>query len=587
MGIISNQPVVAGIQSQISRARSILNKPFFVTNGLWAELSPNGSKLAYSKFSTTDLGGDGTGTFHLYISDSNGENAVNLNQLESIMTTHVGMATFHPSGDWLVVTREMLDGVAVHFNRHSGKGIYVNIWAIDIRDLENPVWHQLTDYDPEWGVDPGPFGALQAKFSNDGTKLAWTQKIDFDPGDLGGFAYWNIAIADWSVAGSVPSLSNKTTYTPESADFYEVWDWSDDDTKLILASSAGTASAYMDSQIWTIGNSTVESITGPNFNWDEQTFYSPANNRVIIASSFAQPTPYDPYDLWDTWFTDLWGSDPVEGGNDFQQLTFFNTVGHEQYYSRPEGRVVRLLPCHWHPNGTLVFQVLFNDGSTQVHEDSEIWFWKTNGSHIPDETETTVVLNPSADAPIISATPTTNYGTLNILETGDLSPSASAYIRSLIKFDVSSIPSNAIIVSAKLELYESTAYDSNGVGSWSVNVHRVLVDWNEAQVTYNNRLTGTAWTVAGAGQDVLITPSATITLDATAAAAFVSWESHGLRDDVQRWVQGTLANYGWWMIAPSVEAQGTTQLGGNIFASRDHATAGIRPKLTITYRERS
>lgn len=584
MPIISPQASITGVQSSIGRrGRLVRRDPYYVTDGVWAELSPDGTKLIYSRFNPAATGGDGTGTFQLFMSNNDGSGEIAL--LPEIPTVHVGMVGFHPSGDWIIVSVEMITGVAVHFNRHPGKGIYVNLWAGNISDPENPTWHQLTDYDNDYSVDPGPYGALQAKFSNDGTKVAWSQKIGFDPLDLGGFSYWDIAIADWVVTSGTPSLQNKVTYTPGSGNFYEVWDWSLDDTKLILASSAGTANAYTDSQIWTIGDPDTVSITGPNFNWDEQTFYSPDDTRVIIGSSFAQPVAYDPYNLWDTWFTDMWSSDP--DGTDFQQLSYFNEVGNSQYYARPEGRVVRLLPCHWHPNGTLVFQVLFNDGSTQVHEDSEIWFWRVSGKHQSNETETVVTLGASADSVIIAAAPTTNYGSLNVIEVGDLSPSASTYIRTLIKFDVSSIPSDAIIVSAKLELYESTAYNSNSIAPWNVNVHRLLADWNEAQVTYNNRVTGTAWTVAGAGQDVLITPSATLVMDGAAAAAFVSWQSNGLRDDVQRWVQGTEPNYGWWMIAPSAEAQGVGPLAGNIFGSKDHATAGVRPKLTVTYRIRT
>lgn len=65
----------------------------------------------------------------------------------------------------------------------------------------------------------------------------------------------------------------------------------------------------------------------------------------------------------------------------------------------------------------------------------------------------------------------------------------------LIAFDMSSIPPTAIIESATLSLWCYNVVSDDR----SVNIHRVLVEWIEAEATHNNRKAGVAWNVAGCG----------------------------------------------------------------------------------------
>ena len=51
--------------------------------------------------------------------------------------------------------------------------------------------------------------------------------------------------------------------------------------------------------------------------------------------------------------------------------------------------------------------------------------------------------------------------------------------RSLLLFDLSSIPAGAIILSSELQFY----VDTEGQG---FNMHRMLVSWDEATVTFNS-----------------------------------------------------------------------------------------------------
>lgn len=199
----------------------------------------------------------------------------------------------------------------------------------------------------------------------------------------------------------------------------------------------------------------------------------------------------------------------------------------------------------------------------------------------------TTTLQPGAagyDTYCISTTANTNYGTAELFGNGDWS-SATAAIVSFIKFDLSSIPSGHTVSDATLALYEYDASDVTGVGSWATNLHRLLRDWVEGEATWNIYSTGNSWTTAGAksdGNDRDADVSAAVTLDGTAAAAFVEWNAATLTDDVGKMVAGTYSNYGWVIESPNAEYQGTDQ-AYNAYRSSDYGTSSDRPKLTVIH----
>lgn len=181
---------------------------------------------------------------------------------------------------------------------------------------------------------------------------------------------------------------------------------------------------------------------------------------------------------------------------------------------------------------------------------------------------------------------TDNHATSTRSQIGDRDGAGSNENRTLIEFDVSSIPSTDTVSSATLSLYEYDAADTASVGSWAAGLRRVLVDWNEAQANWDDRLTSTAWTTGGAGSDGndrSASDSASLTLDGTAAGAFVDWTGSTLDDDVQKLVDGTYSNnYGWLLQAPTAANQGSNT-AFNLFRSSDYATAADRPKLVIIH----
>ena len=199
----------------------------------------------------------------------------------------------------------------------------------------------------------------------------------------------------------------------------------------------------------------------------------------------------------------------------------------------------------------------------------------------------TTTLQPAAgDSYIVDTFPTTNVGTSQSLQVGDGDAAVSAQNRPLVKFDTSGIPSGDTVSSATLSLFESSASDTAGLGSWDGNLHRSLRVWVESEVTWNIWKTANNWTTAGAGSDGndrVAAISAVLSLDGTSANAFVDWTGATLDDDVQKWVDGTYAtNDGWLLEAPTAENQGTNK-AINVFKSSDHADTADRPKLVVVH----
>jgi hypothetical protein len=173
----------------------------------------------------------------------------------------------------------------------------------------------------------------------------------------------------------------------------------------------------------------------------------------------------------------------------------------------------------------------------------------------------------------------TNYGTNGVLYSGEWNGGANIF-RTLIKFDLSSIPVLAIASSATLSLW-TTADSSNNARDKSL--FRVLRDWVEAQATWTAWKTGSNWTTAGCGSggnDADLTNVWAVTNMANNVANdtqidFV-FTATGITE-LNKILSGANANYGW-LLKTTTEAD--DEYG---FASSTGATAARRPKLVIEY----
>jgi hypothetical protein len=163
--------------------------------------------------------------------------------------------------------------------------------------------------------------------------------------------------------------------------------------------------------------------------------------------------------------------------------------------------------------------------------------------------------------------------------------------RALVRFDLSSIPTNAVITDITLTLTcNKTAASAAGV-----KIHKVTNDWGEGNsnangqegsgaapttndATWSNRFhPGTAWGTAGGDFVATVTDSKSSV--SVGAVAFTGTTGSNLVADVQSFVATPATNFGWIFIG-TAEGSISTALR---FASREFGVPANRPSLRVTY----
>lgn len=113
--------------------------------------------------------------------------------------------------------------------------------------------------------------------------------------------------------------------------------------------------------------------------------------------------------------------------------------------------------------------------------------WDAPPNGLPPSTTSTVVLYPVADTFVAEGAPTTNFGTEARLELRNLDGEIPDDRLSLVGFDLSSIPSDAVVTSAGLKLHPTEA---GGEQIVPVTVRRAIEPWTEGDVTWSDRPKG-------------------------------------------------------------------------------------------------
>lgn len=154
--------------------------------------------------------------------------------------------------------------------------------------------------------------------------------------------------------------------------------------------------------------------------------------------------------------------------------------------------------------------------------------------------------------------------------------------RSLLKVDVSSIPSHMVVTNVNLTLHFNNV---NETESLDFSIHRMLVDWEEMEATWNERAEDTAWGAAGmlAGTDYESTPLGTFTVSVQGLGPEPLNLSSALAlSTVQGWVDGTYDNFGFALIpTDGVNSENPTVAQYNI-PSREFSGVASRPSLEVT-----
>ncbi len=112
-------------------------------------------------------------------------------------------------------------------------------------------------------------------------------------------------------------------------------------------------------------------------------------------------------------------------------------------------------------------------------------------------------------------------------------------LKSLLRFDLSSIPADKTVDEATLRLYYTGRTNSNDL---TLGAHRLSVLWVDSQANWTQRMTGVNWNVAGLGSGSDYAATASDTAAVTGEGS--SWLELELTDIAQAWVDNSSVNYG-------------------------------------------
>lgn len=215
--------------------------------------------------------------------------------------------------------------------------------------------------------------------------------------------------------------------------------------------------------------------------------------------------------------------------------------------------------------GTYVFQLTATDnkGATGV---------KTVQLNVTVPSIVTLSLSqPSADTYLgyfeVSGGNTTNPNSPEIGGAAWTSGGQTAILRGLLKFDLSSIPANATITSAKLTLYSTTTplngdlVHANAGPDNTMLIQRVLGSWSEATTIWSNQ-------PAGDAASQIVIPHTT--------QAFLDLVDVDVTNQVKAMATGN--NYGFLL-----KLQTEAIYNSRLFYSKKATDASKRPKLVIQY----
>ena len=153
---------------------------------------------------------------------------------------------------------------------------------------------------------------------------------------------------------------------------------------------------------------------------------------------------------------------------------------------------------------------------------------------------------------------------------------AQTHMAPVLRFDVTSVPKQAQLTSARLELY--LAESGADYSDMRAEVYRLLRSWHEMAATWNRPVAGQTWAqpgAQGAGTDYHATLIAATTVQAPGR-----WYAFDVTSAVQTWLTDPASNYG---LLLQANAASNTKNFEERFASREATDATKRPKLIIDY----
>ena len=210
-------------------------------------------------------------------------------------------------------------------------------------------------------------------------------------------------------------------------------------------------------------------------------------------------------------------------------------------------------------------------------------FWLMTALLVAPVSGAVVILTPDADTGLRQGSPDNNSGISSDYIVGALA--VGEVHRALLRFDLKSIPTNAVIQQVQLTITDVSRQGAQALATFEL--HRVLRPWNEGtnfgygaaegEVSWNSARHGQEpWELSGASGPTDARPE--VSGSTGSGGQNLSFSSTtGLVADVQHWLVSPSLNYGWRL---SNDRESTPRSARRL-ASREHSSSP--PKLMIQY----
>ncbi len=204
-------------------------------------------------------------------------------------------------------------------------------------------------------------------------------------------------------------------------------------------------------------------------------------------------------------------------------------------------------------------------------------------STIPDDGTTdsldlfTAVIGNYGDTYIVSDTGSGTNHSLDPMIRIALGTDRKVLSRGLLKWDLSSLPDDAMVTGASLHLYYADEEDQGGVGVLPVRVAKIAgkrPDIGKASWISPDSVSGWTGGSDGGAKDIGSSESA------ASVGKNHGWVVWNVTNMVQQWVDEPEKNSGL-VLDPDIQGEADSN---RFFASREHPDPLMRPELVITYR---
>jgi hypothetical protein len=289
--------------------------------------SPDGSRYLVCKEDRNDI-------FQLYVGrrGDKGPACVTGRQVpgDPRPDRHKQMASWHPSGKWIILGVERAEHENLWWPSFLRKGIVeCGIWLdIYATTPDGTRWYKLAD-------TAGGFTGVP--FTTDGKRGAWAKIVDGNIIAHPAFGLWKLEVGEFVEEHGVPSFKNVKDISPPGAVWLEPGNFSPDGQSLMITSDIGIKDNQgMDQYILNVKTGKLTNLTNSPKIWDEHGVFSPDGKQVLFMSSY--PYRNDPKASRTLGLKTEFMLINVDGSG-LRQLTHFNVPGYAESFPHGKGAV--------------------------------------------------------------------------------------------------------------------------------------------------------------------------------------------------------------------------------------------------------